>query len=158
MNRFLGFVILLIPALLVGCGAKDKPTFANVKGKVTFNDMPIDKGKIIFTLEGRAPSTIDIVNGKFSGQAMVGSNKVAVSAKKRTAKAPTLSKEAQKQMEGYKQKFKNSKEGSNAGTVAENDANMVDYMPPEWKMNTSTQTRVVEAGQPNEFEIDIKAK
>jgi len=157
MNRLLGCVILLVPVMLAGCGAKDKPTFANVKGKVTFNDKPIEKGKIIFTLGDRAPSTIDIVDGKFSGQAMVGSNRVAVSAKKRTATAAKLSPEAEKQMRGYKDKFKRTNE-SDKGTISDNDPSMVDYMPPEWKLNSSTQTRVVEAGQPNEFEIDIKAK
>jgi hypothetical protein len=155
MNRPLVFILSLMLASVVGCGNRDKPTYANVKGKVTFNDKPIEKGSIIFAPPGKAPSLITIVDGKFSGQAMVGENRVSVSAKRKSANAPVLSKHAQTQLRGYQEKFKNApKEGGNA---SEYDATAVEYIPPEWGTQ-STQMRVVEAGQPNEFEIDIRGK
>src|SRR5579864_6467856 len=106
MNRPLGFILFLILATVVGCGQQDKPKYANVKGKVTYNGKPIEKGQITFTVEGRPPSSIDIVDGAFNGQAMVGSNKVSVSAKKKSASAPKLPPNAEIQIKGYKDKFK----------------------------------------------------
>src|SRR6478672_1267295 len=97
MNRRLGFLLFLVLGTLVGCQQADKQTYANVKGTVTFNGQPVEKGQITFALEGRPPSTMDIVDGKFSGQAMVGSNKVSISAKRKTAAAPKLTKDAENQ-------------------------------------------------------------
>jgi len=78
---------------------------------------------------GPAAFVQKIVNGEFNGQAMVGSNVVSVSAKKKVANAPTLSEHAQSQIKGY-QKYKSTEEG--AGDMAGYDATMVDYIPPEW--------------------------
>src|SRR5438128_11718675 len=92
MNRPFRFLLLLILATVVGCQQGDKQSYANVKGTVTFNGKPIEKGHITFAVEGRAPSTMDIVDGTFSGQAVVGSNKVSVSARKKYATQPTKGK------------------------------------------------------------------
>jgi hypothetical protein len=152
MNRPLGFILFLILATVVGCGQQDKPTYANVKGKVTYNGKPIEKGQITFSMDGRPPSSMDIVDGAFNGQAMVGSNKVAVSAKKKSDSAPKLSEQAQTQIKGY-QKYKREDQG----TSSEYDASMVEYIPPEWGTQ-SKEVRVVESGSTNEFEFNIKGK
>jgi hypothetical protein len=146
----------LILVTVVGCGGGDKPKYANVKGKVTFNDKPIEKGQITFWMDGRAPSTMEIIDGEFNGQAMVGTNKVSVSAMKKTAAARALPKEAEKQIKGYQQKFKDSP-NQGGGTISEYDPMSVDYIPPEWGTQ-SKETRVIEAGQTNEFEFRIKGK
>src|SRR5262249_56971611 len=91
MNRPHGFLLFLLLATAVGGGRGDQPSYANVKGTVKFNGKPIPKGQITFAMEGRPPSTMDIVDGEYSGQAMVGSNKVSVSAKKKSGTAPQLS-------------------------------------------------------------------
>ena len=156
MNRPLGFILFLILATVVGCGQRDKPTYANVKGKVTYNGKPIEKGQITFAMEGRPPSSMDIVDGAFNGQAMVGENKVSVSAKKKIASAPKLPPNAQIQIKGYQEKFK-AEQGKGAGSVSQYDATMVEYIPPEWGLQ-SKETRVVEAGSTNEFEFHIKGK
>ena len=153
MNRPLGFILFLILATVVGCGQENKPTYTNVKGKVTYNGKPIEKGQITFTVEGQPPTSMNIVDGAFNGQAMVGSNKVSVSAKKKSATAPKLSAQAETQIKGY-MKYKNAKEG---GPTGEYDATLVDYIPPEWGLQ-SKETRVVEAGSTNEFEFHIKGK
>ena len=151
---------LLIILTVVGCQGGDKPKYANVKGKVTFNGKPIEKGQITFALEGRPPSTMDIVDGRFSGQAMVGSNKVSVSAKKKSAAAPQVkggaaaAKDAEAQMKGY---MKWKAPGEFGGPPLDYDPTMVEYIPPEWGTR-STQMRVVEAGAANDFEFNIKAK
>jgi hypothetical protein len=150
----LRFVPFLLLAIVSGCGSKDKPVYANVKGKVTYNDSPIEKGKIIFALEGRPPSAIDIVDGKFSGQAMVGSNKVSISAKKRVANPPALPKNAQIQAKGYMEKFKRAP-NQGAGTTSEYDASLVEYIPPEWG-SKSTQTYVVQTGTNSDIEFNVK--
>src|SRR5262249_2256013 len=97
LSRPLGLFLFLLLAIVVGCQQGDKQNYANVSGTVTYNGQPIDKGQIIFAMEGRPPSTMDIVEGKFAGQAMVGSNKVSVSARKKAASAPKLSKAAETQ-------------------------------------------------------------
>ncbi|MFL5244046.1 MAG: hypothetical protein ACJ8FY_18235 [Gemmataceae bacterium] len=153
MNRSLGFILFLALVTVSGCG-RDKPKYANVKGKVTYNGIPIEKGQISFAIEGQPPSSMKIVGGEFNGQAMVGSNKISVSAKKKAANAPVLPEQAQIQMKGY-QKYKAN--DADAGSIGEFDASMVDYIPPEWGPQ-STERRTVEAGVNNEFEFNIKGK
>jgi hypothetical protein len=155
MNRSLGFILFLILATVIGCG-KDKPKFANVKGKVTYNGSPIEKGQITFSIPGQPPSSMKIVDGEFNGQAMVGSNKVSVSAKRKVAgaNAPVLSEHAQTQIQGY-QKYKANEAG--AGDMGAYDPSLVEYIPPEWGAK-STETRNVESGATNEFEFHIKGK
>jgi len=155
MNRLLGFSLALILATVVGCQRGDQPKYANVKGTVTYNGKPIDKGQITFALEGRPPSTMDVVGGKYSGQAMVGSNKVSISAK-RKGTGPKLSKDAETQVKGYQEKFK-AQPGQFGGPPSDYDPSMVEYIPPEWGTR-STQMRVVESGAPNEFNVDVTGK
>ena len=139
---------------------------SSADGTVTFNAKPIEKGQITFAVEGRALSTMDIVGGKFAGEAMVGSNKVSVSAKKKVATPPwtksgavpakvsaAAARDAEAQIKGY-MKFKAGK-GEFGGPPLDYDPTMVEYIPPEWGMH-STQLRTVEAGKTNEFEFDIK--
>jgi hypothetical protein len=155
MKRPLGFLLSsLLLATVVGCQKGEGQTYANVKGTVTFNGKPIEKGQISFALEGRPPSTVDIVDGKFAGQAMVGSNKVSVSAKRKSAAAAALPKSADTQVKGYQAKFKTNP-GEFGGSPVAYDPSMVDYIPPEWGLQ-SKQMRVVESGGANDFEINIK--
>ena len=151
MKYSLRFILLITLATAVGCLGGDKPKYANVKGTVNFNGKPVEKGQIIFALEGRPPSIMDIVDGKFNGQAMVGSNKVTVSAKKRIGTAPKLPKEAEIQMKGYAEKMKREV----GQPPVDYDPSMVEYIPAEWNTR-STQMRVVEAGAANEFEFNIR--
>jgi len=154
MKRPGGFLLFLLLATVVGCHS-NKPTYANVKGIVTFNGKPIEKGLITFAVEGKPPATSDIVDGKFNGQAMVGSNKVSVSAFKKSANAPKPPKEAQTQIKGYFDK----KRGEPGGPSMDSESELggVDYIPPEWGTQ-SHQMRVVEAGAANDFQFDIKGK
>jgi hypothetical protein len=153
MNRPTGFLLLvLILALAVGCEQKDQLSYANVSGTVTFNGTPIEKGQITFAIEGRPPSTMDIVDGKFAGSAMVGQNRVMVSAKRKgTAQVTKGAKAAETQIKGYMDK----KKGEFGGPPMDYDPTMVDYIPQEWGM-ASRQTRVVEAGAENKYEFNIK--
>jgi hypothetical protein len=151
MRQTLLFLFLVL-ALLVGCQKEDKHSYANVSGTVTYNGKPIEKGFITFQMEGNPPKSMDIVDGKFNGQAMVGSNRVTVSAKKKSATAKTLRPEALVQIEGY-QKMKKHEEGGPAGDL---DLTMVEYIPPEWG-TASKQERVIEPGT-NELQFEIRAK
>ena len=166
MNRPLGFLLFLILAAVVGCQSQDKLRYAKVTGKVTFNSKPIEKGQITFAVEGRPPSTMDIMDGKFAGEAMIGSNKVSISARKKAATPPwaksgavpakvsaAAAKDVESQIKGY-MKFKAGK-GEFGGPPLDYDPTMVEYIPPDWGTH-STQMRTVEAGKPNEFEFDIK--
>jgi hypothetical protein len=153
MNRPFAFFLILVLVTLVGCGG-DAPKYANIKGTVTFNGKPIEKGKITFAFAGRPPSTMEIEDGKFNGQAMVGENRVSVSMMKKVASPPKLPKAADIMMKGYQDRAK-TESGGGAGTVGDYDPTMVEAIPPEWGMQ-GNQTRVVEAGSTNEFEFNIK--
>jgi hypothetical protein len=153
MNRSLSFLLLLILLMVVGCKGGDRQIYANVTGTVKFNGKLIDKGEITFALEGRPPSTMDIIDGKFSGQAMVGSNKVMVSAKKKGTAPQQLDEHAKTQIAGY---MKWAKKGEFGGPPSDYDPTMVEYIPAQWNTD-SKQMRVVEAGAANDFQFDIRA-
>jgi hypothetical protein len=155
MNRPLGLFLLSLSLAVVGCSQGEKSIYANVSGTVTFNDQPVEKGQITFALEGRPPSTMDIVDGKFNGQAMVGSNKVSVSAKRKSGTAPKVNAEADKQIKGYKEFMKGK--GEFGGPPADYDPTMVEYIPQDWGP-ASKQMRVVESGATNEFKFEIKGE
>src|SRR5262245_28229762 len=102
MHQFIRFTALVVAIGVVGCGKKDEPAYANVSGTITYNGHPIEKGRITFSIVGKPPTVADIVDGKYTGQAMVGSNRVQISAYRKATKEkklPTVS--AQKQMEAY---------------------------------------------------------
>lgn len=135
---------------LLGCAQENKPSFANVSGTVTYNGQPIGKGQITFSNDGRPPTVADIVDGKYTGQAMIGSNKVTISAFRKAAKERVLPPQVQEQVRVYT--------AMNKGQTGEAfDLSMEDYIPDEWGKKT-TQVRVVEAGAPNTFDFIIKGK
>ena len=138
---------------VAGCGNNGAPPYANVSGTVTYNGKQIEKGQITFSTDGRPPSAIEIVDGKFAGQAMVGSNKVAVSAFRKTSKEKKIPASAQQQYKAYQEMNK----GGGGGKAEPFDPSMEDYIPDEWGQE-SKQIRVVEAGGANNFQIDIKGK
>jgi hypothetical protein len=156
MNRLFGFFLVALIATVVGCEKSEKLSYANVSGTVNYNGKPIEKGQIVFSVAGYPPTVSDIVDGKYTGQAVIGSNRVSVSAKKKGT-APAIqgaaqAKNAETQRKGYMKKL------ADEGTpVADADPSMVDYIPAEWGTE-SKQTRVVEAGAPNKFDIEIKGK
>jgi hypothetical protein len=152
MKRPFLFLLFLLLAPVVGCGG-NRQTYANVKGTVTYNGKPLDKGEIVFTVQGRPATVMDIVDGKFTGQAVVGENKIAVTASKKNPGPPAnLTQQAKEQLKGYKTFMKGKVDG---GEVGEYKPAMMDYIPPEWG-SASKQMRVVEAGAANEFEFHIK--
>jgi hypothetical protein len=146
--------ILLFPVLvtLVGCGGgSDQPKFANVSGTVTYNGKPLEKGQITFQTDGRGPTASDIVDGKYTGQAMVGSNRVAIAAFRKAAKPRVLPEGAQKQIKAYQELNKSG----GGGTAVEFDPSMEDYIPEEYGKN-SKQVREVQPGASNNFDFNIK--
>ena len=151
LGRFTALAVAL--GAVVGCGKKDGPAFTNVSGTVTYNGTPLAKGQITFQTDGRPPTVTDIVDGKFAGQARIGSNKVSVAAFRKSAKERTIPATAQKQYEAYRAMNK----GGGGGSAPQFDPTMEDYIPDEWG-KASKHVRVVEAGAPNNYQIDIKGK
>lgn len=161
MNRPFGILLFLFLVTLIGCQKGDRQVYANISGTVTFNGQPIQKGLITFAVEGRPPTTMDIIDGKFDGQAIVGSNKVTVSARRKAASVPgamggaASQKDADTQLKGY-MKFK-AEAGQFGGPPKDYDPTMVEYIPADWNQD-SKQMRVVEAGAANEFKFDIRSE
>ncbi len=156
MYRALSFAALAV-CLSVGCGGGDKlPPFANVSGTVTYNGKPIEKGTITFSTDGRPPCQMDIIDGKYAGQAMVGSNKVSISAKRKASgkssgAPPQVLAQAKAQMEAMARK------SGGGGSTVDIELGTEEMIPPEWGLN-SKQMRVVEPGGANKFDFDIKGK
>lgn len=153
MHQLIRFTPLLLALGVIGCGgtADKPPAFANVSGTVTYNGKPIDKGTITFATDGRPPTVADIVDGKYTGQAMVGKNKVSISAFRKAAKAREMPETAKKQIEAY-QKLNKSGGG---GTGDEYDPTKEDYIPDEYG-KASKQIREVQPSAPNTFDFNIK--
>jgi hypothetical protein len=151
MYQLVRFTVLAVAIGLVGCSKTDAPAYANVSGTVMYNGKPLEKGQVSFTTDGRPPTVMEIVDGRFSGQAMIGSNKVSVSAYRKSGKERKIPETAKKQYEAYQAMNK----GGGGGTAEPFDPTMEDYIPAEWGRE-SKQIRVVEAGGSNNFEFLIK--
>ena len=127
----------LCAGLTAGCSdGVPKLNKTNVSGKVTLNGKPIDQGVITFSLGGEPPSTIDIRNGQYAGQAAVGSNKVTISSKRPTA-GKTGNPDMERRMKAQ-------------GQTPEEE-----IVPAAYNKD-SKEMRVVEQGGANQFDFDIK--
>ncbi len=139
----------VIVCLVSGCSNTDKPpNYVNVSGTVNFDGKPLTDANITFNTDGRAPSVIQIIDGQYNGQAMIGSNRISISAKRKVANASTkpISASDRGRMESYK---------NQPGYVAVEEGE--ETIPPDFGAN-SKQTRVIEAGVQNKFDFDIKHK
>lgn len=151
MHHSARFAALAVAIAIVGCGKSGAPSYANVSGTVTYNGKPVEKGQITFARDGRPPTQADIVDGKYTGQAMVGSNRVSITAYRKAAKERALPPTAQKQIKAYQEMYK-----SPGGSFPEAaDPTMEDFIPDDYGKN-SKQIRVVEAGVQNTFDFNIK--
>jgi hypothetical protein len=76
---------------LVGCGGANGPKKQMVTGKVTFENTPIDEGRITFRgQDGKIGSySAPIKNGSYSVEAEVGSYTVEITASRMTGKFVT---------------------------------------------------------------------
>jgi len=81
--RMLLLLAFLVP--LVGCGDSGPPT-AEITGLVTFDGKPVEKGGIIFRpTDGEAAARQgDIVDGKYTLEAPIGSMKVEITGQRDT--------------------------------------------------------------------------
>jgi hypothetical protein len=128
MLRFVG--ILAVLAAMGGCAAPPAtPTLAPVRGVVALDGKPLSKGIVVFrTAKTGALDSLDIVDGKFDGRAVVGERTVEISSFKSTAVS-----------------------GAMGGEVQEN------LVADRFNLNT-TLTATVSASGPNEYKFDVKSK
>jgi len=151
MNQLARFAALAVVFGMLGCSNDSAPSYAKVSGSVTYNGQPLSKGQITFSTDGRAPTMVDIVDGKYSGQAMIGSNRVQIAAYRKRAKERALPETAKKQIEAYQAMNK----GGGGLKSEQFDPSMEDYIPPDYGRD-SKQVRVVEKGGENSFDFAIK--
>jgi hypothetical protein len=118
---------------LAGCGDQ-RPKFAPVSGKVTFNNAPLADGVVLFTRDGEVPQEIPIANGSFQGRAMVGKNRV--------------------QFAAYKQVPIGRVKVQGPGAEEVSRENL---LPPRYHQESTEFREVTEKG-PNEFTFDLKSK
>ena len=127
-----------------GCGGKlGAPSYTKVTGTVTFEGKPLDKGTITFSCDGRPPTILDVNDGKFTGDAIAGTNRVSVSAKRKVsgAAAAKLPPDIVARL----------KAGQGGGTGPDQ---LEEAIPADWGA-ASKQTRTVESGGANKFDFII---
>ncbi len=137
----------LAAALLValtGCGGGKPPeqAKAKVKGTITLDNKPLQTGKIVFdAANGQPPADMDILDGKFEGNAPVGKCKVQITSFKQMTMKEKLEKEGKKPMDGpgYDQPME------------------VNLLPDRYNVKSEI-TREVFADKPNDFTFDLKSK
>jgi hypothetical protein len=80
-------VVVVVNLVLAGCGASG-PAKGHVKGKVTLDDRPIEKGTILFTSpDQKLPNTgVDIRQGAYEADVYAGPMIVQISALKAVGK------------------------------------------------------------------------
>lgn len=142
--------------LLAGCSSGDKPpSYVNVAGSVNVDGKPLSNAIIIFSTDGRPPSQIQIIDGQYNGQAMVGSNRISISAKRKGAGAANSRvTEMDKARMAGQDKARASQGGGRAPDESESGEETI---PADFSSN-SKQMRVIEAGAQNKFDFDIKTK
>jgi hypothetical protein len=137
--RYGVFIVAAMSFSLLSTGCdKQRVESARIKvtGKVTLDGKPVLTGRVIFDLaNGEPPASFDILDGQFEGLAMVGKNHVSINATKKV----NLKEKMKMDGPGYDQ------------LVEEN-------MIPARYNSASEITREVVAGQPNEFNFDLKSK
>jgi hypothetical protein len=73
------FVFSFMLVLCIGCSSNSKaPTMANVEGTVTLDGQPMSSGEVMFVVPGKHTAVLPVAGGAFSGQAVLGSNRVEV--------------------------------------------------------------------------------
>ena len=139
--KFAFFLPLLL--ILLGCGGKSSgPAIAAVKGKVTLDGAPLASGKIVFeeATPGMPAAELDIIDGAYSGEVLVGSKTVRISSyKDKDATLAGSPKSAPK----------------NAGTTSMTA--QVNTLPAKYN-TASKETREVKVGGPNEFDFTVTSK
>ncbi len=129
---------------LVGCGP-DKPKEqekAKVSGKVSLDGKPLTTGTVVFDASNGQPSSvINILDGKYEGNAPVGKCKVMITASEKMTTKEKLRKEGKPVIDG----------------PGYDEMTEVNLLPPRYNEKTEIM-REVEAGKPNEFNFELKSK
>jgi hypothetical protein len=89
---------ILVAALLILSGCAPNSKMAEVKGKVTLDDLPVENGGITFIpLDGKSPTGGGLIQkGEYSGKAPIGGNRVEIHWSKPTGKMKALYNTEQK--------------------------------------------------------------
>jgi len=131
MMRWQSLSIIPLFLVLVACGKKEEgPKLAEVKGKVTRDGAPLASGKIVFDEGPSVPATeLDIKDGVYSGQVLVGSKTVRIFSYKSVPQKGPMK-----------------------------DQTMLENTLPAKYNTASKEVREVKEGVPNEFDFTLTSK
>ncbi len=146
MNKLIagGALAAALLCALAGCGGGKPPDQekAKVSGAITLDNKPLKTGSITFdAANGQPPSSLDILDGKFEGNAPVGKCKVQITAFEKMTMKEKMRKEGKPVIDG-------------PGYDEVQEYNMA----PERYNTKSTITKEVEAGKTNEFKFELQSK
>jgi hypothetical protein len=87
-------MLLLIfgAGLFIGCGqGRSQAVRVPVRGEVLLDGKPLPRGRISFNaMNGEPPATMQIQNGSYAGPAIVGRNRVMITASKSSSMKKTM--------------------------------------------------------------------
>jgi hypothetical protein len=139
-----GTLLAALLFALVGCGGGKPPEQAKapVKGSITLDGKALKTGTITFdAANGQPSSSLDILDGKFEGNAPVGVCKVQIIAFEKMTMKEKMRRDGQKVIEG----------------PGYDDMTEVNLLPDRYNTKSEIK-REVEAGKPNDFTFDLKSK
>jgi hypothetical protein len=146
LNTFLGghqdrwlprtMLLLIVGAgLASGCGrARTQAMRVPVKGKVLLDGKPLPSGRISFNaMNGEPPATMQIQNGSYAGQAIVGRNRVMITSSKSSSMKKTMGFDGP----GYDESVE------------------VNMLPARYNVATELEAVVAEGVQENSFDFEL---
>jgi hypothetical protein len=158
IQRCIFGVFLLGFSMGCGDGKLEQLPVANVSGTVKLDDKPIENGNIIFSTDGRPPQIIPIRSGAFSGTAMVGQNKVQISAKRASATAGRLSPQILDRMKSEQANAAKNPNATQPPAGMSGAGGGEEETIPAVYNSMSKETRVVESGGANKFDFVLSSK
>ena len=133
-------VLVLATALVVtaGCGRERRRAVRMpVRGEVLLDGKPLARGRISFNaMGGEPPAVMTIDGGSYAGQAIVGRNRVMITASKSSSMKMTMGFDGP----GYDESVE------------------VNTLPARYNLATELEAVVAEGGEENSFDFELSSE
>jgi len=132
------FLLILGAGLAIGCGrARSRAVRMPVRGEVLVDGKSLPRGRISFNaMNGEPPATMQIENGSYVGQAIVGRNRVMITASKSSSMKKTMGFDGP----GYDESVE------------------VNTLPTRYNVATELEALVAEDVEENRFDFELSSE
>ena len=133
-------VLVLATAVVVtaGCGReRSRAVRVPIRGKVLLDGKPLARGRISFNaMGGEPPAVMDIDSGSYAGQAIVGPNRVMITASKSSSMKKTMGFDGP----GYDESVE------------------INTLPARYNLATELEAVVADGGEENSFNFELSSE